>query len=146
MSSSLFARKSRRQAMLEAIMIAEVTLSMMKVTGISLIETDGGFMSSLWDIYCRPVASSGKVRIFWVAVVDSGNGNMAAKEMDERFCSDSDPAQIAEQFISLMTSVIARFARQRTVDVFAAAAKICGPKELTLDLVHQVNEAMPGPR
>ncbi len=145
MSPTLFPRKSRHQVMLEAIMIAEITLSMMKVTGITIRETDGGFMSSLWDIYCRP-AVPGKVRIFWVAAVDSGNGSMTAQEMDERFCPDNDPAQIAEQFVDLLTSVTARFARQRVVDVFAMATKTCGPKELTLDLLHRVNEALPGPR
>lgn len=145
MSPSRFSRKGPKQAMLEAIMNVEVTLSMMKVKGITIKESDGGFMSSLWDIYCRP-SYPGKVRIFWAAVVDSGDGTMAVKEMEERFCSNTDPAQIAYQFVDLLVSVVSRFARQRVVDVIAEAQKTSEGNELTIDQVRKVNEALPGPR
>ena len=62
--SSMFTRKSRQDVMLEAILTVECTLSMMKIDGIGVKESDGGFMTTIWDIYCRP-ATPGKVRIFW---------------------------------------------------------------------------------
>lgn len=144
--SSMFTRKSRQDVMLEAILTVECTLSMMKIDGIGVKESDGGFMTTIWDIYCRP-STPGKVRIFWVCAVDDGSGNVSAQELEERICADNDPSQIATQFVDLMVAVISKFARQRAIDILAEAHKGLGPRSgLTLEYLHQVNEKLPGPK